>query len=127
MALALLVEWSSGGISFFVIPFPLLAGVFAWWCLYFSFWRRLVFAVVMGILLDTFSLLPFGTTSTILVAMSVLVELYYFFFSDTATRSRRMAAASILFIIVIACVPVAGSFFSSLRGEHETYDAAIPF
>lgn len=78
---------------------PLVIGVACYWFWRFVLGQRLVFAFVLGSLLDMMGFLPMGTYTLIFVCMAYVCESMKSFFSNTG--SRMVMALNIIILIII--------------------------
>ncbi|TSC77373.1 MAG: hypothetical protein G01um101433_631 [Parcubacteria group bacterium Gr01-1014_33] len=95
---ALLIDWSALQGTAFGVPFSLagLAVIFWFWDISFS--ARLWISFFFGILMDTFSLLPFGIYTAVFFLISFFPEFTNSIFFSVDARISRAAGAGLGYV-----------------------------
>lgn len=104
---AFLFEWSFNAViagkTFFV---PLSALAFCFWSWRMEFETRMWFALVIGVIMDTVQLVPFGASLVTCVLLALICEVFRTFFSNTESRITQSIGMALLMLVFLGMVPL---------------------
>lgn len=122
---ALFAEWNF--LKFFASPPPLGVFVTLIWFFSLSFSQRLFLALIVGGILDSMSIFPFGTHILTLCLLAFFFEKSLVFFSDATLPFQKLVIASNLFFLFFLLVPLSAWGAAALGGGAFIWTArAIP-
>ena len=98
IVVAILLDCVFAGRAFFILPFFLTVLVLLYWFWFMPLAGRIFTAFVAGVVIDTFSLFPFGTYLMSLIALAFFANTLRMFLTNAGVRQYKLVGASILFI-----------------------------
>lgn len=78
-----------------------------------EFRARMWFALIVGVIIDTVQLVPFGASLFTCVLLALMCEVFQIFFSNTESRITQSVSTVLLMIAFLVMVPG----FSFLLGK----------
>lgn len=112
MSGAFLFEWSFGAVIAGKTVFvPVAALVFCFLIWRMEFRVRIWFALIVGIIMDTVQLVPFGVSLFTCILLALICEVFQIFFSNTESRITQSISTVLLMLIFLAMVPLLGFLF----------------
>lgn len=114
---AFMLEWISNSLlagTGIFMPWSALAFCLVSWRMEFE--MRLWFALIIGLIMDTIRLVPFGALLLTCVLSALLCEVFRVFFSNTESRITQSVSVVLLMLMFLGMVPwwvfVLGKFIS---------------
>lgn len=102
-----LLQWIAGDLPAGRTVFlPLAALAFCVWSWHLGFEARLWFALVIGFIMDTAGLAPFGTSILACLAAAYACEIFRSFFSNTDSRVTWSIGAALMVLVFLSTSPL---------------------
>ncbi len=104
---AFLFEWSFGAmIARKAVFVPVAALVFCHWSWRIESKARMWLALIVGVIMDTVQLIPFGASILTCVILALVCEVFRAFFADTGSRITQGISTMLLILIFLVMVPL---------------------